>query len=158
MKSILLWIFAAVLAFIAARRSLVAGLLAVLGIGYAYGILRANLPEASSHFILDAAVVGVYSAQLLHLLGAARNPEFLHLKLWVGALVLWPILPFLIPFQDPLIQLVGLRGNIFLLPFLLIGARLGREELHPLALEVAVLNLLAFLMRKALLHEPDHQA
>ena len=146
MTSIVLCIAAAVLSFLAARRSLVAGLFAVLGTGYAYGIMRANLPETFSHFIFDAAVIGLYSAQLSHLFSPAGSQEFLHLKLWVGALVLWPMVLFLIPFQDPLIQLVGLRGNIFLLPFLLIGARLGREELLRLALGVAVLNLLAFLM------------
>jgi hypothetical protein len=146
MTSIVLCMAAALLSFVAARRSLVAGLLTVLSIGYTYGITRANLPETFSHFIFDAAVIGLYSAQLLYLLGPARNPEFRSLKLWVGALVVWPMLLCLIPFQDPLIQLVGLRGNVFLLPFLLIGARLGGEELRRLALGIAILNMLAFLM------------
>ncbi len=146
MTSIALCMAAALLSFVAARRSLVTGLLTVLGIGYAYGITRANLPETFSHFIFDAAVIGLYSAQLSHLLGPARNPEFRPLKLWVGVLVAWPMLLCLIPFQDPLIQLVGLRGNVFLLPFLLIGARLGGEELRRLALGIAILNVLAFWM------------
>jgi hypothetical protein len=42
------------------------GLLAVLGIGYAHGVARANLPETFSHFIFDAAAIGLYSAELLH--------------------------------------------------------------------------------------------
>jgi hypothetical protein len=146
MTSIALCMAAALLSFVAARRSLVTGLLTVLGIGYAYGVTRANLPETFSHFIFDAAVIGLYSAQLSHLLGPARNPEFRPLKLWVGALVVWPMLLCLIPLQDPLIQLVGLRGNVFFLPFLLIGARLGGEELRRLALGIAILNVLAFLM------------
>jgi hypothetical protein len=40
--------------------------------------------------------------------------------------------------------LVGLRGNIFFLPFLLFGARMTREELHRFAIVLAVLNLVAF--------------
>ena len=146
MLSIVLCIVAAIVAFLAGRRSLLAGVLVVLATGYAYGIVRANLLQTFSHFIFDAAVIGLYCAQLSYLIGPARGPEFRHLKLWVGVLVLWPMLLYLIPLQDPLIQLVGLRGNVFLLPFLLVGAVLGREELHRLALGVAVLNMLAFLM------------
>jgi hypothetical protein len=66
MTSIALCMAAALLAFVAARGSLVTGLLAVLGIGNAHGVARANLPETFSHFIFDAAVIGLYSAQLLH--------------------------------------------------------------------------------------------
>lgn len=146
MTSIALCMAAALLSFVAARRSLVTGLLTVLGIGYAYGITRANLPETFSHFIFDAAVIALYAAQLLHALGPVRDPEFRHLKVWVGALILWPVLLYLVPLQDPLIQVVGLRGNIFFLPFLLIGARLGGVELRRLALGIAILNLLAFVM------------
>ena len=146
MVSVILCVVAAFVAFLVGRRSLLAGVLVVLATGYAYGIVRANLLETFSHFIFDAAVVGLYAAQLPNLLNAAKSAQFCRLKRWVGVLILWPALLFLVPVQDPLIRLVGLRGNAFLLPFLLIGARLGREELNRLALGVAVLNLLAFLM------------
>ncbi len=44
--------------FIAARRSLVQGLAALLAVGYAYGIVRANVPSPASHFLFDAGVAG----------------------------------------------------------------------------------------------------
>jgi hypothetical protein len=59
-------------------------------------------------------------------------------------LVAWPVLLFFIPMQDPLIQLVGLRGSIFLLPFVLLGARLTGDDVYKLGLWFAVLNILAF--------------
>ncbi len=50
---------------------------------------------------------------------------------------------FLIPMQHPLIQLVGLRGNAFLVPFLLVGCRLTREEALGLAMWLSALNHVA---------------
>src|SRR3989442_11872014 len=146
MVSVCICVVATLVAFFAGRRSLVAGVLVVLATGYAYGIIRANLLETFSHFIFDAAVVGLYAAQLPNLMNPARNAPFRQLKRWVGVLILWPALLFLVPVHDPLIRLVGLRGSAFLLPFLLIGALLAREELNRLALGVAVLNFLAFIL------------
>jgi hypothetical protein len=146
MTSIALCVLAALAGFVAARRSLVAGILTVLGVGYAYGIVRANLLETFSHFIFDAAVVGLYLGQLRIFTAHAKTAGFYKLKRWFGVLVLWPMLLFLLPLQDPLIQLVGFRGNAFLLPFLLIGATLKDEDLYRLAMGVAVLNLLAFVV------------
>ncbi len=143
MLSIGLCAFAFVVAFAAGRRSLVAGLVTVLGVGYVYGIMRANVLETSSHFIFDAAVIGLYCAQL-----SGRAPQALRVKtadltFWVGLLMVYPTLLILAPLQDLMIELVGLRGNIFLLPFLLLGARLKGSEMYTLALWVAVLNLAA---------------
>ena len=53
------------------------------------------------------------------------------------------LFPTLLPLQHPLIQLVGLRGNAFLLPFLLIGGRLDPREARRLALWLGVLNVMA---------------
>jgi hypothetical protein len=50
---------------------------------------------------------------------------------------------FFLPAQDLMIRLVGLRTSIFLLPFLLLGARLLPEERYKLALGLAALNLVA---------------
>jgi len=58
------WLFLASL--IAGRNSRVAGLVTTIGIGYVYGIVRANVPEAGSHFIFDAAVLGFYVTQFSH--------------------------------------------------------------------------------------------
>ena len=143
MLSIVLCAFAFAAAFAAGRRSLVAGLVAVLAVGYVYGIMRANVLETFSHFTFDAAVIGLYCVQL-----SGRAPQALRVKtadltFWIGLLTVYPLLLLLAPLQDLMIELVGLRGNIFLLPFLLLGARLKGSEMYRLALWVAALNLAA---------------
>jgi hypothetical protein len=144
MISILLCIAAFAVSFYAGRRSLVKGLGVALAIGYFYGILRANLPESASHFIFDAAVVGLYVAQRGLFLNPAPQLRIRTLQKWLIILSLWPALLLLVPVQDSLVELVGLRGHIFLLPFLLFGARLSEDDLYRLALYVSCLNLVAF--------------
>ena len=125
------------------RKSLVAGLCALLSIGYVYGVLRANLPDGYSHLIFDAGTLGLYVAQLDRepaALAARRSED---LRNWMIVLMAWPVLLFAMPMQDPLIQLVGLRGSIFLLPFILLGARLTGDDVYKLGLWFAVLNLAA---------------
>jgi hypothetical protein len=56
-----LCIIAAAVTYYAGRRSLVAGLLSVFGIGYVYGILRANLQSAAIYMLFDSAVIGLYA-------------------------------------------------------------------------------------------------
>src|SRR5207245_2275861 len=51
--------------------------------------------------------------------------------------------------QDFLIQLVGLRGNALLLPFILFGAALDATERDRLALWLAALNIIAFVFAVA---------
>lgn len=141
MMSLALCGVAFVLCFRFGRRSLVAGLNAVLTLGYLYGILRANLPDGYSHLLFDAGVLGLYAAQLPRpqpVWQAARAQE---LRGWLILLTAWPVILFLMPWQDPLIQLVGLRGSIFLLPFLLLGARLTADDVYKLALWLSLLNL-----------------
>lgn len=141
---IFLCLAAFVIALLAGRRSLVAGLTAVLAIGYAYGLLRANFPDPASHFIFDAAVIALYATQLFR----RQPPDIVRnsrtVMLWFMLLFVWPVFMLFVPLQDGLVQLVGLRGNIFLLPFLIIGARLRREEIARLAFSLAVLNLIVF--------------
>src|SRR5206468_3525911 len=48
---------------------------------------------------------------------------------------------FFVPTQDWLIQLVGLRGAMFFVPFLLIGARMEEEDFESIAMGVAWLNI-----------------
>lgn len=122
------------------------GLVAVLAVGYLYGIVRANVPETYSHFIFDAGVVGLYAAQLFRKLSPLQEAKVQPLRPWLEFLIGWPLLVFIIPIQDYLIQFVGLRGNIFLLPFILLGARLDAEERYRLALWLAGLNVLAFVV------------
>ncbi len=144
MTSLLLCGLALVVSFIAGRRSLVGGLVSVLAIGYAYGITRANLPETFAHLIFDAGVLGFYCSRLPELLSPLAGSKLAVLKLWVLALIAWPVALFFVPFQDPMVQLVGLRGNVLLLPVALMGARLEDGEAYRLALWMAVLNVMAF--------------
>ena len=123
------------------RKSLVAGLCALSTVGYVYGVARANLPDGFSHLIFDAGVLGLYLTQL-----PVRQPMWQHarsgeVRNWLMVLIAWPVLLFAMPWQDPLIQLVGLRGSIFLLPFILLGARLTGDDVYKLGLWFSVLNL-----------------
>lgn len=129
--------------FVAGRRSLVAGIAAALAVGYFYGILRANVLSALSHFIFDAGLMGLYLARLTRLTHADRTRNR-QLVFWLVPLIGWPLLLLLLPTQDPMVRLVGLRAQIFFLPVLVLGARLDRDELYRLALCIAGLNLVAF--------------
>jgi hypothetical protein len=141
--SIFLCVLSFALCYVCGRRSLVAGVLAVLSVGYFYGITRANIPDTYSHFIFDAGILGFYITHLFPPLTLAEKWRVGALQPWVEVLILWPLMLALIPSQNLIIRLVGLRGNIFLLPFLLIGARILPEQRYKLALGLAVLNLAA---------------
>lgn len=143
MTGLLLCLVAFLGTALASRRSLVAGLCAVITVGYFYGIVRGNVPQTASHFIFDSAVLGLYAIQLFRHPPDRRSGS-IALRLWVAILCVWPVILLAIPKQDPLIQLVGLRAAILLVPFLLLGARLESHELDQLAVWSAVLNLVAF--------------
>lgn len=141
---LVLAVLAFAITYFAGRRSFWAGLAATLGVGFAYGILRARFSDGFSHFIFDAAVLALFLTVLTGppwMRGARRLRG---LRQWVLVLVAWACFMLLLPLQDPLIQLVGLRGNAFLLPFLLLGAMMRPEETGKLALALAVFNLGAF--------------
>ncbi len=143
----LLLCFAAItIVFAAGRRSLVGGLVAVFAVGYIYGITRANFNAAASHFIFDAGVIGLYAARWGDLSKKLEGRDARWLKLWITLLTLWPVLLFLIPVQDPMIQVVGLRADIFFIPFLILGTRLDDSTICRLATSLAILNIAAFLM------------
>ena len=144
MIAIALCIAAFIGTYIAARRSLVSGLLAVLLVGYLYGILRANIRHPASHFIADLAVGGLLAAQLFAPVSREVHRRLRPLRQWVLVLVLWPTILLLIPVQDPLVQVVGFRGAVLVLGFLLLGGRLSGSDLYRLALGCSILNLAAF--------------
>ena len=143
MESILLCLGAFVVVFWLTRRSSVAGLAAALAVGYFYGIVRANVPQSFSHFIFDAGAGGLYLGAWLKGLTPSQRSRTQKIRKWLVPLIGWPVLLFFIPVQDSLIQLVGLRGEIWFIPFLLIGAMIDDEERSRLALWLAVLNLVA---------------
>jgi hypothetical protein len=142
-QSIFLCLGAFVVVLWLGRRSLILGLSAALTVGYGYGIVRANVPQAFSHFIFDAGIGGLYLAVWLQGLTPIQRLRMRKVRGWVVCLIAWPILLFFIPVQDPVIQLVGLRGAIWFVPFLLLGALIDDTERSRLALVLAVLNLAA---------------
>jgi hypothetical protein len=132
------------LCLMAANRSLKLGLSALIGVGYVYGILRANFPDTWTYLMFDAGVIGLYAGQLWRPLTHEQRAQVHDLRLWMLALMAWPALLFILfPGNSPLVELVGLRANIFLLPFLLLGARLSQEDIYDLALVLAIFNLAA---------------
>src|SRR6266516_4602974 len=142
MTAELLCVIGLIAVFFCARRSIGAGMVALLVVGYAYGLLRANFPNNFSHFIFDAAVLGLYGGVFMTPARGAARHRTLSLQPWVAVLMAWPLLMFFVPTQDWLIQFVGLRGAVFFVPFLLIGARMEEEDFNTLAAGLAVLNII----------------
>jgi hypothetical protein len=127
------------------RRSLGQGLAAVLAVGYAYGILRAQFLDPFTHLLFDFAVLGLYVSQfVLVRRDPARRLRSREISLWMAVLIGWPLVLFLLPVNHFLIQLVGLRAAIYFLPFALLGAWAVEHDLDQLARATAALNLLAF--------------
>jgi len=127
--------------YFATKRSVGYGLIAIATTGYLYGILRANLLVIASHFIFDCALIGMYAA-----FGGkffAKDSGSATLRTWVLALIVWPCFLCLAPFQPFLVSLVGLRGNIFFVPILLIGCQLKHKDLRQFSFGLVFLNFLA---------------
>jgi O-Antigen ligase len=151
--SLILCAISFVACFVAARISLSAGIVATISIGYAYGILRGNIQQSASHFIYDAGAVGFYLAMLTRPLSLKAKSKLKPLMPWFLCLLVWPILLFVVPTQDLIVQLVGLRANIFFLPFLLVGAMLESHDYRHLARALVILDAIAlmFAMAEAIL-------
>jgi hypothetical protein len=143
MSALALCFVALLVTFWAGRRSLGAGLVALLAVGYFYGILRANLITTYSHFIFDAALIGLYFSQKWFSGTASELKRQEPIRLWVITMIGWCLALMLLPFQSFLVSLVGFRGNVFFLPVLLLGARLKDRDLQQLVGGLAVLNIVA---------------
>lgn len=128
--------------YVAGRRALWAGFMATMVVGYFYGIVRANLESRFGHFIFDFAAVGFYLALLARRDTPIQRFKIRRMMPWVLALAGWPLLIMLLPLQPPLIQLVGLRGQIFFLPFILVGVMLDGRDMRNIAFGLAVLSLI----------------
>ena len=145
MPALAICFIAFVIGFYAGRRAIWAGFAATVAVGYAYGILRANIEQPASHFIFDGAAAGLYLALFSKPLTPLQKLRVRPLVPWMVCLIGWPVILFLLPIQDPLIQLVGLRGQIFFVPFLLVGAMLEVEDLRRIGRFLAVLSVLELL-------------
>jgi hypothetical protein len=139
MIGLILCLLSFVVCYQFARRSLALGMIALLVIGYFYGIVRANLLTPYSHFTFDAGLIGLYSARLWDRSKTIDST----LRLWVTLLIAWPMLVSLLPFQPIMVSIVGLRGNIFFLPLLLLASRLEHRDIVRIAAAMSVLNLVA---------------
>ena len=126
--------------WVLAKRSLAWGLGWTIAVGYAYGITRASYPVTASHFIFDAALGALYIQAIPRCWKRLKKGTGKELLPWVMGLVIWPCLMYLVPIQDYLVQLVGLRNAVWPIPMLLIGAALDKEDFRKLALCVAALS------------------
>lgn len=143
MLAILFSLFAAILCYATGRRAAWAGLVSVFGVGYMYGMFRANVLSPASHLSFDAAVVGLYAGLFRKRFAPQVKRRAGDLKPWLAVLMIWPVVLCALPFQPILISVVGLRGNAFLLPAMFIGAWLSDEDLGLFAIGLSLLNLAA---------------
>src|SRR4051812_16255642 len=107
MLALALCFFAALICYLAGRRSLGWGLVALLTFGYFYGILRANLLATFSHFIFDAGIIGLYLSQTWTTRDPLEAKRLAALRYWTLLLIIWPVLLVLMPFQPLIVSLVG---------------------------------------------------
>jgi hypothetical protein len=132
------------ISFVVTRRRLVSGVVALVSTGYAYGIVRARVHDGASHFIFDAALLGLYAAHFSRHPSPEDRGRSSAASTWTKLLFVMPFVLFLLPIQHPLIQLVGLRAAVLFLPMIVVGARLRADDVAALGRALAVLNLVAF--------------
>lgn len=124
-------------------------LVCMMGWGYFFGILKAHYVASWGHFIFDSATIGFYASFLVHWPSSRERAKWEKIVPWTTALLAWPVFMTLIPLQHYLVQIVGLRGNIFWIPMLLVGCMLDTSGRSLLSYTLAVLNLVAFLFAVA---------
>lgn len=112
--------------------------------GYFFGILKAHYFASWGHFIFDAATVGFYVGLIIKLPSKEEQAKWKPVLPWVLWLIVWPLFMALIPIQHYLVQIVGLRGNMFWIPMILVGAMLDRGGRNLLSITFAFLNVVAF--------------
>jgi hypothetical protein len=130
-------------AFVAGRKALWLGISAVLTVGFFYGIARANLGGAASHFLFDAALVGLYLAVFSDEKYRNFGAEATVLQSWVLLLGAWVFVLLLLPLQEFLVRFIGVRTTLFYVLALLVGARMKNEDVWILCRCVAVLCCIA---------------
>lgn len=120
------------------------GLCVMIAWGYFFGILKAHYVGSWGHFIFDAATVGFYFGIILNPPAKYLQACWREVAPWAIVLSAWPIFMTIVPIQHYLVQIVGLRANIFWVPMLLIGAMLDRAASKNLSLTFGVLNIVSF--------------
>jgi hypothetical protein len=112
--------------------------------GYFFGILKAHFVYSFGHFIFDMATLGFYAALLVKPPTQVEWARSSRIRPWVIVLIAWPVFMAIIPLQHYLVQIIGLRGNIFWIPMLLVGAWLDKNAIIRLAITLAGLNIVSF--------------
>ena len=141
--ALIICLFSFVTCFYLGRRALWAGFIATMTLGYFYGIIRANLDTTYAHFLYDFGAVGFFLALLIGSKNPVQRYKLRRIMPWLVALTAWPLLLLFVPTQNFLVQLVGLRGQVFFLPFLAAGAMANNEDVRKIAMGLAVLNCIA---------------
>lgn len=129
---------------ITAIRGVLPGLCCLFFWGYLFGILKAHYIESNGLFIFDAATIGFYFGTLSNQEIRSLFPRFNRLLPWVYILIFWPVFVAVIPIQHYLVQVIGLRGNIFWLPMALVGFLIRDIEKQKFISFIAILNVVAF--------------
>lgn len=127
----------------ATKRSLGCGFVAVFAVGYASGVVRANVLGVHTTFMFDAAVLGLYLVVFTCRTGRSSSLRSEPAGPMVLFLIAWPALLCLIPINNFLVQLVALRSTVWLLPILLVATRLTASDLALITRGLVVLNLVA---------------
>jgi hypothetical protein len=129
--------------FLAMYRSLGWGFLAVIAVGYASGVIRANFLGVFTTLMFDAALLGLYVGFLSRHWRWGRAAGSGPARGFVLFLMAWPSFLCFVPTNHFLIECVALRAAIWFLPVLLIATRLTTADLAVVSRGLAVLNLMA---------------
>jgi hypothetical protein len=142
-KSVIACLLALFVSFYCGRRALWAGFITTMTVGYFYGIIRANWEVSVVHFLFDFSAIGYFLALLINEKTPIQRYKLRRMMPWLLALTAWPVLLLFAPTQIFPVQLVGLRGHIFFLPFLAVGAMIDSNEMRKVAFGLSILNLIA---------------
>jgi hypothetical protein len=142
-ESLIICAFCFAVCFYCGLRARWAGFLATMAVGYFFGIVRANLETSLAHFFYDFGASGYYLSLLITRKSQIQRYKLSRIMPWIVALTAWPSLLLLAPTQIFMVQLVGLRAQIFFLPFLAVGAMIDNRDARRIAYGLAVLNAIA---------------
>jgi hypothetical protein len=129
--------------YFATSRSLARGFLAMFAVGYFSGVVRANFMGVFTSFMFDAAVLGLYLGFFLGRSSRAAGVWSGPAGHFVIFLIAWPTLLSFVPVNHYLVQLVGVRSSVWLLPIMLLSSRLTAADLDVISRGLAILNLAA---------------
>jgi hypothetical protein len=144
MNGIVLCVLAFLSCFLVTLVGRVYGLVAMIVWGYFFGILKAHYNASFGLFIFDFATIGFYLGIISKFPPLILRQRYSRVKMWVTLLIAWPVFMAVIPMQHYIVQIVGLRGNVFWIPMILAGCLLEGKDKTILAYSLACMNVVAF--------------